>query len=471
MKILLLPLDSRPCTYDFAYELGCSAGAQVIRPDRKIMDFYLRSSNFPIIREWLLENEKGCDKAIISLDQLAYGGLISSRKMEVPEKEAVERLDVLRQLHTQNPQMEIMAFNTILRTTITMKNEKDRIWWEKVHAYSLAFEDEKKRKEYEKEIPDGILKEYLAVRKRNHAVNLEAIRLAEEGILKEVLLLQEDSGTTGIHHLEQKDIINQIRDGKLEKKVHLTCGTDEGGIALMGKAIHQSRKKIHIEWLDGTGACVARYEDRPFRENLKAYMDAMDMEECEEKETDTLLVIDLPRENEIQKDLALEPEKKEKTPGAEKACIRMKEWVKRKRVAYLDIRDSNGGNSNRMEAFGKEGLLSSLYAYAGWNTACNSLGTILGEILCEPKDRRFRNERYLDDWLYQGEVRKDFKKKLMEEGEDPWNIRDTRKADILLNRFMHEHPSLNLLPLREEFTTKLVWPRVFETKTVCRKEG
>lgn len=483
MSLLFLPVDSRPCTYAFAAQLAASCGVRVARPPRRIMDFYLRPSRHGELEKWLLEEGRKCEEAVVSVDQLAYGGLIASRRMDLSEEEALARLSVLRKVKETSPGMKIRLFNTILRTSITMKSEEDRVWWEKVNEYSLLCGEEGKeerRRELEEEIPNRILEEYLRARKRNHRVNEETIRLVRDGIAEEALLLQEDSGKTGIHRMEQEELKKEIEEGGLQGKVHVLCGTDEGGIALAGKAVRGEKEplKLGIAWITGSGKMTARYEDRPLEESLREYLDALGIRACRPRESDLVLAILGIEEGAVQKDWALESEGEGNplTPKEkERACALLWGWIREgKKAALLDVREANGGDTEMMECLGKSGLLDHLSCYAGWNTACNSLGTILGNILClgqmdEEGRIRFRDERYLDDWLYQSVVRGRLRRKLLEEGEDPWRISDVKKASELLNRMMHEAQEGEILPLAgREYVGRLAWPRVFEASVEMR---
>ena len=61
-----------------------------------MMDWYRTPSDFCRIAAWLEEACAGAGTLICSLDQLAYGGLLASRCMEVPEPQALRRAAFLR---------------------------------------------------------------------------------------------------------------------------------------------------------------------------------------------------------------------------------------------------------------------------------------------------------------------------------------------------------------------------------------
>ena len=55
MKLVILPLDSRPCTYDFPIHLARGGGLEPCAPPLELMDWYRRPSDFHKISAWLEE--------------------------------------------------------------------------------------------------------------------------------------------------------------------------------------------------------------------------------------------------------------------------------------------------------------------------------------------------------------------------------------------------------------------------------
>ena len=117
MKLVILPLDSRPCTREFPAQLAQSAGISACVPPLEVMDWYRTPSDFCRIAAWLEEACAGAGALICSLDQLAYGGLLASRCMEVPETQALRRAAFLRRLKQKYPALDIYLSSVIMRTT------------------------------------------------------------------------------------------------------------------------------------------------------------------------------------------------------------------------------------------------------------------------------------------------------------------------------------------------------------------
>lgn len=480
MKLAILPLDSRPCTYDFPRQLAQNCGVEVAQPPRAIMDFFKTPSRFEDIRAWLLETAPGNDALLLAADQLVYGGLLASRGAGVEEAEGLRRLDTLAALKAACPGLPIYLSSVVMRTTVSTLRAEDQIWWAKVGEYAklsaLTAQDEKARtaaKALRAEIPPQVLEPFLAARRRNHAVNLQAVRLVAQGVAEELTLLQEDSATAGPHITEQRVLLALAAELGVAHRVHLHCGTDEWAAAMAGRTVAQSLGRLpalHVDWLGGERpGLTARYEDRPFAQNLAAYLATCGIAPVGAKEAGVVLLVYAPPGP--QQDLAMGP-----APACayddntlDAFCARAEGWLNQgKQLALLDVYHANGGESALVERLAAKGLLAGLAGYAAWNTASNSLGTLLGQVLTLPHadtraNQAFTRERLLDDWLYQAVVRGRLEAALQAAGQDRWAIEDTALAQRQLQALMASAPErARVLPGPEDFSARLCWPRTFE---------
>lgn len=103
MTIGFLPLDSRPCTYDFPVQLAQQAGAQVIVPPAGYISEYKSPSDTSRNLKWLKEIAPKCDCLIISAEQLIHGGLIQSRNARLTTDEQRKVLAELEEIKKQTP--------------------------------------------------------------------------------------------------------------------------------------------------------------------------------------------------------------------------------------------------------------------------------------------------------------------------------------------------------------------------------
>lgn len=103
MVIGFLPLDSRPCTYDFPVQLARQSGARVLLPPKGSISFYDDPVYPEKNRKWLREIAPDCDALVISAEQFLHGGLIASRKTRMSQEEQFAALAEIKTIKKENP--------------------------------------------------------------------------------------------------------------------------------------------------------------------------------------------------------------------------------------------------------------------------------------------------------------------------------------------------------------------------------
>ena len=105
-RLLLLPLDDRPSSVRFPVQIGALAGAAVITPPIALLGRFTQPADVDGVHRWLrdwLLDPRGrataspsvppIDALIVSIDLLAYGGLVASRTIEsATPRQAIARL-------------------------------------------------------------------------------------------------------------------------------------------------------------------------------------------------------------------------------------------------------------------------------------------------------------------------------------------------------------------------------------------
>lgn len=488
MVIGFLPLDTRPCTYDMPVQLARQAGARVLVPAREMMGFYKKGSDTGTVAGWLEETAAGCDALVVSAEQLLYGGLLQSRQAETELQELLERLQTLRRIKEKTPSLTIYLSNVLMRTSISTLDPQTLAWWEKVSVYSEMYyrekflddsEAAKRRTALEREIPAEVLDMFFRARRTNHEVNRECIRLAAEGTIDELLILQEDCTQEGVQRLEQKILYSDMETSGVSDRVFLLNGTDEAGAELLQRAIRPQGDEVETVWLGGRPDFVANYEDRPFRENLAGHMRALSIQE--RKGAEKVLFILAPRERQREASLPRgEAEHDYTGEELEAFCRKIKACREEGRGCYLlDLDFSNGGNTAMLACLARIMPIRELRGYSAWNTASNSLGMILAQILAgdgrnDEENRTFTAERILDDGVYQEIVRQRVAERIKSCGGDIYNIQDIARAESwLAEEFKREDPLLQEIfgGRVPEFEAKLRWPRLFEAAVFLKADS
>src|SRR4028118_723956 len=194
--IALIPLDDRPCNVRFPQQISAIGGDNLITPPIECLGRFHTAGQYAPIERWLYELPT-VEALIVSVDMLAYGGLVASRKPTVPVELALERLEAIRAFRAAHPKTPIYAFNILMRLAVTMSNDEAVANYYNVMRYARLSDEAERfdsahlRDELAKvkaEIPAPVLDEYLAARARNHAVNGVMIDWLRDGALAYLLL-------------------------------------------------------------------------------------------------------------------------------------------------------------------------------------------------------------------------------------------------------------------------------------------
>ncbi len=109
----LLPLDSRPATRVLPALIGGLRGDALRVPDAALLGTAARGADPAALGAWL-DAQPRTGPLIVSLDALAYGGLVQSRTSSLTAQEALARLEPLR-TWTERTGQPVYAFITLPR--------------------------------------------------------------------------------------------------------------------------------------------------------------------------------------------------------------------------------------------------------------------------------------------------------------------------------------------------------------------
>lgn len=466
MRILCLPIDSRPCNTQFICRLVAWAGHALVLPRKEEMDDFRRPAPYAGSISFLTRELPRCDAAVISLDHWCYGSLLASREDAVSEEEALRRVEDLKALLRDHREIPVYMSSVILRSTISAFSPKDMTAYQAMIDYSVACdrlerfgltEDREAMEKAKALIPEKVLEKALAARRRNLRVNLAAVDMAAEGLAASLSVLQEDCQIFGLPRKDQRAIEQRIRETGASN-VFMRNGTDEAGALSAAAAIQAGREKLPVEIrYFGNSGFIAPFEDRPFRENMESACREAGILSVDGSET--VICVCCPEEG---------------NQGASLPCLRQyAAWadglIRDGRHMYLlDLIAPNGGSTGLVESL-KEA--NRLWGYSAWNTASNAMGTMLSQVITDAQ-RGCQNlpyflERLLDDWIYQSLVRPQLTEKLEAAGENIYDLADKQRAETLLRAlYEKELPARWPLSTLPRYSVSLPWNRIFEAE-VC----
>lgn len=128
MKILLLPLDERPCNAAFPGRLFPADKVQILLPRK--LGHKKEPADFSVLSDFLFEKAKDADALLLSLDMLLYGGLIPSRLHHLKTETLFSRLHLIRELKEKYPALPIYAFATVMRCPAYSSDDEEPDYYE-----------------------------------------------------------------------------------------------------------------------------------------------------------------------------------------------------------------------------------------------------------------------------------------------------------------------------------------------------
>ena len=405
--ITLVPIDDRPAVGQFAQMVGKLADHRVTAPPREMLGRFTQPGDTARIEQWLrAQDYSKTDALIVSVDMLAYGGLIASRRHGVTFDEAKKRLEFFRWFKQKNPRAPVYAFSTIMRDAPTATAETRG-----VHD------------------PKGA-EDHLAARKRNLQINLAMLDLVKAGVVNEMILLQDDARASGLHRQDQAVLKDRLKQLGIEARAPIYNGADEGAISLVSQAIlDKFAKKLRVAVIyssEKSRDVIAPYEDHPLQYTVESQIRAAGgIPVSEYEKSDYTLFVNAPGTSDEEFDLFLK-----------------KLFKELREVRYVALADLlfpkphfSGADERVIAALKRENMLGRLDGYAAWNTAGNTLGTVIPHAnmrvfyktkLNDGVERTSRAEaahleflihRYAGDYIYHDIVRFDINRRLRDESE------------------------------------------------------
>ncbi len=478
MKITVIPLDSRPCNTIWMRDLAQLAGYELAMYPREKCGNLHQGADPEDELKWLDQEIGDTDYLIISADGLCSGGLVQARLGQIDLRTTLKKLEVLSRYKQHYPNLRIYLFDTIMRTTITAYGPDTEIYWGKMNEFSRLTgrvhffhdpEEEMRLEELKKEIPATILEIFLKARRIKHELNKYFLGLVSDRVLDYMILLQEDAMPYGIQKIEQEILQKAIADQNLGNRVKFYNGTDEGGVVLLGKILMQEKgitPKIYLHLPEAEALKkVMLFEDQPFSENLANMMETMGFLKTKKAdEADFILSVYAEKPNVNLNINTTEPILPEKNKRYYEFIRKIDAFLySKKPVALVDLLFPNGGSPDLLSDL----EFSKLKTYSAWNTASNAMGSALGEIashLVNPQNpsTKFRDERFLDDCLYQYTVRRIVNEKYLKLG---YNVYDLGQgSDLVLGEIktLMDHHGGWLG--KQNYQITLPWQRTFEAE-------
>lgn len=429
--IIFVPHDNRPISFKQTADNIRDLGYEVLTPPEELLgnreNPYAKPEE---LSKWVIENAKKADAAVISSDSMVYGSLVASRKHNLSEDVVLARVHNFEKIHQANTNMKLYVFGSIMRTPQTSEasGSEDANYYaqygtdiarytaltDKLEQDRLTHKERKQLQQYEQKIPKAALDDWLSRRQGNFLVSKNLIDLGRNDVITYLALGCDDNAKYSQTNKERRALDNYGSDlGEL--KYQSVAGIDEIGYVLLTRAVNNLQGDIpfvSVHYAKGTGEnTIPAYSNEPIKNSIATHIKmAGGMKVNSDKGADLVFMVNtnfdgttgaandlnnvyIPNENIIDfvnmVDEAVQANKK---------------------VGIGDITFGNGSDNALMFSLYGKNLLDKLNAYSGWNTPTNSTGYALAMGMgANYTDRvgilKMLEVRYLDDWLYQANIR------------------------------------------------------------------
>ncbi|MGI6344364.1 MAG: DUF4127 family protein [Bacillota bacterium] len=494
--VLLLPLDSRPVNTQHVELLARLAGWGLRLPPPETMDYYTEPGDTTGLFAWLADNLDAADAAIVATNNLLCGGLIASRHPGT-YTELETRLEQLEELLAQHGDVDITLLQVLPRQLPTQfDNPAGWARREQLTRYGQLIDQVaqlggraaagqtlvSELETLERTLPADVLQDYLAVYNANRTVGEALLSLVRQGLADRVVLTLDDSARYGLSNLHQRELLQQAGEAGIADRVFALTGADETSMLALARLVvaQQGRTPqfaLHFQRA-GDATLVLPYEadglEEAIAEKIRFVGGVIQEAAAGDAAANQLFI--------------------HAHAGAEQVPVLAEQITHLERqgrqVGVIDVALVNQADRGFVEALFAEVDAAAITSYAGWNTASNSIGSVVAHLAVRgtvasdlarltssfaaddrlAADWEYRFLHVADEVVYQAEVRAQLAAWCVAQGIPTDHIPPERLAEVNAELEWQMQSRLErwatLFPLGDGWTwqVRLPWPRLFEVE-------
>ncbi|RAJ36825.1 uncharacterized protein DUF4127 [Kitasatospora sp. SolWspMP-SS2h] len=399
-RIALVPLDERPACAELPRLVAAVAGVRLLTPPADAMPVLREPGSPGALADWLSAVE--ADAAVVSLETLGHGGLIASRTRPATVASVTAAWAPLHGLAARG--VAVHAVTLITRTPDSADAMEEPAYWDPhgpaLHRLSAdlhrAADDPAAVAGTLRaaELPADVRADFLTRRVRNHAVNLAALELVADGTLRTLVVGADDTAEHGLATAELRWLDTWSAWLGLGERVSVRPGADEACTVLLARTLLEllggPAPTVRIEAVDPAGLRrTAAYENVPVATTATRQLracGAVVLPDSDPDDPDVVLLVHTP---DAAGDWAVAPPAATDPAPARALAARAAALLAAgQAVAVADCAQPNGADPQLVRALAEAGILERLTAYAGWNTAGNTLGTVAAHTVTAVAARR-----------------------------------------------------------------------------------
>jgi hypothetical protein len=378
-RILLVPLDSRPAAGQFAQMIASMANVEVRMPEYSTLGRFTVPGSPGSVLAWLEHQDFRDVKAVVvSADMICYGGLIASRTGEISKQQALDRLNKLAQIRAKHPEVKFYVFAAIRRLTPTA-TKKTAAW----RIQLGRFEELRSRFKIEKEphlyaemkaqlpfIPPVEIRRYEQTRERNLEVSAELIRMVARDQFDYLAFGQDDARQFGPHVWETQRLKEIAQEKEVDGRVYFCEGIDQHANVLLSRALLKQndwKPRIKVVYSDDLGRKrYATFESKTIEQSLNDQIEASGAQVVDsDGGYDYALYVNTPGRRPQQFQDFIQGLGNEIEQGLPLA------------VADINLAKDGTADPELFTYLCQDERMVKILAFAGWNTAGNSMGTAI----------------------------------------------------------------------------------------------
>ena len=485
--VLFVPQDDRPVSLQYTVDTAKAAGMTVLTPPQNLISGKTYKGQADQIWNWVEQNAGRADVMVLSTDTLIYGGLVDSRKHNLPLSTLEYRLKRIEALKANYKNTRIYGFGTVMRSPRASGGGTEPSYYadygptifqiaalqDKLDAGTLTQAETQKLMSLQASVPVEYLQDWFSRRQKNMQINKGLIDEARKGVFEYFALGHDDTSQLSQSALEGR-YLSQYSKGIPRTQYGSFPGADQLGLLLMARSrTDESVEKPTfsiIYPLGGAGKTLPGYEDQTIDKTIAEHVEAVGGTMTTAGKPTVLLAVNTPLSTSTS-----ESEVFGNLPMVSQATNAFVDRIQQATeqgvtVSVADIAYNNGSDNTLVGAMYKRDLLYKIGAYNGWNTASNTVGYAIAQGLLlksmSPEGHRdMLTQQYLDNWAYQANIRKDIYR--MQDSIRTGNVRYSGDLNSKLEEYLQERIQdfgetyLKVDPRTIKAT--FPWGRLFET--------